>query len=69
MNSGGASSLSKESCSGLRDMIDWTNGVVARSAVARDRSKRMAEASRPRRSPSYDFSDTSELHIFGLRSV
>jgi protein SFI1 len=37
-----------------------TNGVIARSAVARDRSKRMAEASRPPRPPSSDSSDSSE---------
>lgn len=36
-----------------------TNGVVARSAVARDRSKRIAGASHAHRSPSYDSSDSS----------
>ncbi|KAJ5466116.1 RAVE complex protein Rav1 C-terminal [Penicillium desertorum] len=45
---------------GVTEKPPLTNGVVARSAVTRDRSKRMAEASRPRRSPSYDSSDTSE---------
>lgn len=37
-----------------------TDGVVARSAVVRDRSKRMAEASRPHRSTPSDSSDSSE---------
>ncbi|KAG0158672.1 hypothetical protein PDIDSM_6191 [Penicillium digitatum] len=39
---------------GVTADLPLTNGVVARSAVARDRSRRIAEASRYRRSPSYD---------------
>ncbi|QQK41840.1 Sfi1 spindle body [Penicillium digitatum] len=45
---------------GVTADLPLTNGVVARSAVARDRSRRIAEASRYRRSPSYDSSNTSE---------
>ncbi|KAJ5333092.1 hypothetical protein MYU51_005127 [Penicillium brevicompactum] len=37
-----------------------TNGVIARSAVSRDRSKRAAEASRSHRSPSLESSDSSQ---------
>lgn len=37
-----------------------TNGAVARSAVSRDRSKRVAEASRSHRSPSLESSDSSQ---------
>ncbi|KAI2686589.1 hypothetical protein DTO012A7_3370 [Penicillium roqueforti] len=45
---------------GVTEETFLTNGVIARSAVARDRSKRMTEAPRPRRSPSYDSSGSSE---------
>jgi protein SFI1 len=44
-----------------------SNGVVARSAVTRDRSNRAAEASRSRRSPSVESSDSSQSQ--GVESI
>jgi protein SFI1 len=49
------------------DESPLTNGVVARSAVARDRSNRAVEASRPRRSPSVESSDRSQSQ--GVESI
>lgn len=40
-----------------------TNGVVARSAVNHDRSKRIAAASKPRRSPSVSSADSFESEM------